>query len=259
MTSTETWVKIAVALIGSSLFGFLLTNLAIDYNQSKIRINVENTFQNTTQKRYDTTIANDGNSAATNLRITLHYIAGKIINYRVGFTAENSTSIIDPERQGTLVINASRFAPSSVMLISTIVNNSQAPFYVDLDSVEYNGRYIQYNGSYFVSAVYDQGGTQVSSSDISQRAYQPIEKIIPLSIAIGVSVIITIILAASIIIYIHFYKKTRSHGDFLYRSGIRMDLKHRIRIDVLMILATVNIVSIVLLLYFSGIWAMLWS
>src|SRR5688572_6113265 len=123
------WVEITVAVIGSSLIGFLLTNLALDYDQPKIRINVDETFENMTQKRYDTTIANEGNSAATNLSVTLHYLAGKITNYRIGFAAEKSTPSVDSEHQDTLVITVPRFAPSAVMLISTIVNNTQAPFY----------------------------------------------------------------------------------------------------------------------------------
>ncbi len=58
------WVEITVAVIGSSLIGFLLTNLALDYDQPKIRINVEKTFENMTQKRYDTTLTDRSMGAA---------------------------------------------------------------------------------------------------------------------------------------------------------------------------------------------------
>jgi hypothetical protein len=63
----------------------------------------------------------------TDLSVTLHYLAGKITNYRIGFTAEKLTPSADSEHQDTLVVTVPRFAPSAVMLISTIVNNTQAP------------------------------------------------------------------------------------------------------------------------------------
>jgi hypothetical protein len=84
---------------------------------------------------------------------------------RIGFTAEKLTPSADSEHQDTLVITVPRFAPSAVMLISTIVNNTQAPFYVDQDSIEYRDDYVKYNGSNFITAIYDQRGTQSSSSN----------------------------------------------------------------------------------------------
>jgi hypothetical protein len=231
------WVEITVAVIGSSLIGFLLTNLALEYDQPKIRINVDKTFENMTQKRYDTTIANEGNSGATNLSVTLHYLAGKITNYRIGFAAEKSTPSVDPEHQDTLVINVPRFAPSAVMLISTIVNNTQASFYVDQDNIKYSGDYVRYNGSYFVSAIYDQGGTQSSSSNITQRAYQPIERLVPFSTVVGLFIGIATVLAGSVVIYL--WKKPGPSKRIL--------------------MGLVAAGLIVVLLYFSGIWAPIWS
>ena len=52
MTSAGAWIQIVVAVIGRSLFGILLTNLTLDYNQPKLRINVDSTFENEIQKRY---------------------------------------------------------------------------------------------------------------------------------------------------------------------------------------------------------------
>ena len=236
MTAAGTWVQVVVAVIGSSLFGILLTNLAIEYNQPKLRINVDNTFENESQKRYDTTIVNEGNSGATNLLITLHYIGGNITNYRIGFSSENSTSSVDLEHQSTLVTNVSRFAPSAVMLISTIVNDSKAPYFIGKNNIEYRGNYSDYSGSYFVSATYDQGGTVISSTNVQHHAYQPIERVIPFSLVVSLSVGIALILFASFIVYLSINKIKRTP----------------IRYKIIFVLAGTDIALVVLLLYFSG-------
>ena len=194
------WSSITVAIIGSSLIGFILTNGLIDYSQPKIRISVDKPFENSTQKRYDTSVVNEGLSAATNLRILLHYPSGNITNYRLVLEGENSTSVIDPKAQSTLVITVPRFAQYGVLLINTIVNDTKAPYYVDRDDIEYRGNYSKYGGSYFISATYDQGGTQVST-DYSQRAYRPLESIVPFSLLIISIVVIALIVLVSIIIY----------------------------------------------------------
>jgi hypothetical protein len=55
------------------------------------------------------------------------------------------------------------------------------------------------NGSYFISAIYDQGGTHSSSSNITQRAYQPIERLVPFSKVVGLFVGIATILGSVVI------------------------------------------------------------
>jgi hypothetical protein len=206
------WVEIVVAVLGSSLIGILLTNFAIDYNQPKIRMNViEDPVKIPGQKRYDTTILNEGNAAATNLRITLHYLSGNITNYRIVYSDEYSTSFINPKLQSALITNVSRFAPSGIILIHTTVNDSKTPKFVGRNEIEYTGGYKPYNGEYLVSAVYNQGGALLTSQNISLSEYSPEsllpERIIPLStlLFLGFGIAGTILL--SILGYIAIHKK----------------------------------------------------
>jgi len=84
------WSQITVAIIGSSLIGFLLTNGLVEYSRPNLDINVkpilikENPSEkkiegNPSEKRFDTSIVNKGLSSANNVRITLHYPSGYII------------------------------------------------------------------------------------------------------------------------------------------------------------------------------------
>lgn len=145
---------------------------------------------------------------------------------------------MDSEHQSTLVSNLSRFAPSAVMLIHTIVNDSKAPFYVDRDSIAYIGNYSHYTGSYIVSATYDQGGIQVSSSDMPMIAYQPIERVMPFSSVVSFWIGIATILFTSMIIYVGFIRVTRWPQLNTKLAGI---------------LIVADVVLIMLMLYFSGI------
>jgi hypothetical protein len=206
------WSQIIVAIIGSSLVGFLLTNGLIEYNQPKIRIDADERQHPAfpSEKRFDMSIINEGLSAATNLRITLHYPSGNITNYSFVLEGENATSSVDSQAQSTLAISVPRFASSGVLLINTIVNDSKAPFYVDRNEIEYrcsepnssrtDCTYSNYTGSYFASATYDQGGTQIST-DYSQRAYQPIEKIVPFNLLVILVIIVALIALISMILY----------------------------------------------------------
>ena len=214
MADAPTWVQIVVAVIGSSLFGIWLTNLSIDYSQPSIDINVKRYDINATQIRFDTTISNRGNSKAEKLLITLQYPGGNIINYRTVFQTENSSSFMDSQHQSTLVTNLSRFAPSAVILIHTIVNDSKAPFFIDRDSTVYKGNYSHYTGSYIVSATYDQGGKQISSSEKpSMDAYQSVERVMPFSSVVSLWIGIATVIFASIIIYVAIIKMPRPNLD----------------------------------------------
>lgn len=214
------WTQIIVAVIGSSLVGFLLTNGIIDYNNPIIRLYVDETSGNSTQKRYDTTIINEGLSAATNLRVTLHYPSGNISHYRLVLEGENTTAYIDPERQSSLVIEVPRFAKFGDLLVHTIVNDTKIPHFKSSNRTEitYNAtearnttkttNYSNFKGSYFILATYDQGGAQLSTANSTQPAYRYLEENrIPFSLLIVLIVVFALIVLTSVILYRIFIAK----------------------------------------------------
>ena len=219
------WSQIAVAIIGSSLVGFLLTNGLVYYSRPNIDIDVkpipigekpseEGKDGKPSEKRFNTSIVNKGLSGANNVRITLHYPGGYIMNYRLILEGENASSYVDSQAQGTLVISVPRFAPSGVLLVHTIVIDTPSPYFSERDKVSYrcsepssepmqnftNCHFNPYGGSYFVSATYDEGGKQIST-DYTIDAYRPIENLLPFSILVILVVVVGLITLVSIILY----------------------------------------------------------
>jgi hypothetical protein len=105
------------------------------------------------------------------------------------------------------------------MAISTTVSGTDTPVHIDRRNIEYRGpeddspgSYTNYSGQYFISAIYDQGGTFENSQNISEvdpnrpETYVP-KRVIPFSSLLfwGSGIAATILL--STIGYIAIYKK----------------------------------------------------
>jgi hypothetical protein len=185
--------QIITGVIGSGVLLFILNTANTDFNQPHIRIEGSNPSEN--QSR--TVVANDGRSAATNVRLTLIFFDndGQTTNTITDFArltkTENFTLIQEDQR--TLIGNVPRLTRGA--WISILTNTSRPATYV-------------------ASATYDQGtivgaSEKITSAQKDNPFFVISRDFIPFSsqIIMILLVISTIFLLVSLLLYL--YKRIR--------------------------------------------------
>ncbi|MDR4512986.1 MAG: hypothetical protein MRJ93_14925 [Nitrososphaeraceae archaeon] len=182
-------IQIISTLIGSTLTLFLLNNLASEINQPQINLNVitddidpalNNNFTNDnndnnknsiTSTKFETFVKNNGESAATNLLLSLLYPNGNITDFGISFQSENIN--ITKKTDRLLVAELKRLSTDSSVAITTIVECN-----ANTSSSSINGHIYSDNQNlisstcfqpthYIATVSYDQGSTFLSNIDSS--------------------------------------------------------------------------------------------
>ena len=187
-------IQIISTLIGSTVTLFLLNNLASEINQPQINLNVitdtidpvlNNNFTNTnntnnngnnkksiTSTKFETFVTNHGESAATNLLLSLSYPNGNITDFDISFQSENIT--ITKKTDRLLVAELKRLSTDSSIAITTIVecnanisSNSSITSHIYSDKPNLISTTCFQLNHYIATASYDQGSTFLSNIDSS--------------------------------------------------------------------------------------------
>jgi len=195
------WAQFIPAIVGSGLILFILNTGLADYNQPKLVIDVQKAPANGTQKRFFTTVTNEGMAVATNVRITMYYINGYVANYRIVFATENAT-FTDSTKPNTLTVTAPKLSPHGVIFIHSAIEGHKALKYTGRYLVNYTGNYYPYEGEYYISASYNQGGASPSrSTNLTLTAYKPLVGIVPFSVVVTTFASVALIIVGLVILY----------------------------------------------------------
>ena len=182
------WAQIILGVAGSGLILFLLNTALADYNQPSLVIDVNRNSVPIDklghhEMRYETILKNVGMAKATNVRVAMDYPSGNVSNYRLIFSSENATSSKDANPD-TLILNVPRLSPYGTVFVYTAVRDLKAPTFKNISAIDYDGNYVPYNKTYFISASYDQGGSPPVRTDLTFTAYKGLQKTAPFSMVV---------------------------------------------------------------------------
>jgi hypothetical protein len=185
--------QIITALIGGSVFAFVLNAANTDFNQPHFVITSNNTHSYENMSTQNTVLRNDGRSEATNVRFTLVLFdpdtreTNKIINASKKTITENFT--LHQEDDQTLIANIPRLAEGSQI---SIESNTSKP------------------ATYVATAASDQGTENAASEAIRQnKTKYPFFAADPDGISFSTQIIIILLVVAIGFLLASLYRRIR--------------------------------------------------